>query len=64
MDENILPEWARSALLGKTIESVTEDAHHSLTLSFSDGDSLTVTAMPFKDGVLDASLVIVSDLKK
>ena len=62
MDDPVLPIWARESLIGKTIESVSEEAPHTLLLKFSGGDSLTLTAMPFKDGVLDASLVVTSDL--
>ncbi len=62
MDEPVLPEWAKKSLIGKTIEGVSDTAPHSLSLKFTDGDSLHMAAMPSKDGMLDASLVVVSDL--
>jgi len=64
MSEPILPDWARQSLIGKTIESVSEDAPHALRLYFRGGDSLTVTAMSFEGGVLDASMVVVSDMNQ
>ncbi|MEO1196621.1 MAG: hypothetical protein AAFX45_10650 [Pseudomonadota bacterium] len=57
MADRVLPKWAHEKLLGQTIKGVSETAPHSVTLYFSDGDALTLTAMPFNSGVLDAQFV-------
>lgn len=44
-------------LLGKTIESVSETYPHTLSLTFSDGGSLSLVAMPFREGTLDTCYI-------
>lgn len=55
--EEVLPSRAMEALRGLTVESVIETEQHTLSLAFTDGSTLTPTAMPFANGTLDASFV-------
>jgi hypothetical protein len=57
MADEVLPQWAKDALIGRIVEAVTEDHPHTMVIKFTDGTPICLTAMPFDNGVLDVSAV-------
>ncbi len=57
MNDSILPLWAKAKLKGSIISEIVEDQTYAISIVMTNGDVLSITAMPFSEPELDAQFI-------